>query len=98
MKSFFKCQALDCSSRADLIESMAPCHDAQVVGFFQVSNPFPLTVLAAMSEDYNVVPQHVCHKTDHGQIVEKLWMILVTVYPDSPAQTYFTLSESWTQL
>ena len=35
-----------------LIKSMTPCHDAQVVGPYQISNPLHLTVLAAKSEDY----------------------------------------------
>ena len=38
---------------------VTPCHDAQVVESNRGSNPFHLTVLAAKSEDYTTVRQHV---------------------------------------
>ena len=38
---------------------MTSCHDAQVVGSYQVSNPLRLTVLAAKSEDYTTAPQNL---------------------------------------
>ena len=60
--AFFSAKRWDRRSRADLIESATPCHDAQVVGLYQDSNPLCLTVLAAMSEDYTTAPQHL-HKT-----------------------------------
>ena len=46
-------------NRADLIESATPCHDVQVVGLYQDSNPRRLIVLAAMSEDYTTALQHL---------------------------------------
>ena len=42
-----------------LIKSAIPCHDAQVVGLYQVSNPLDQTVLAAKSEDYITAPHHL---------------------------------------
>ena len=42
-----------------LIESATACHDAQVVGLCQISNPLRLTVLTAKSVDYNSGPQHL---------------------------------------
>ena len=44
----------------DLIGSAIPCHDAQVVGSYQVSNSLclTLTMLAAKSEDYTNASQH----------------------------------------
>ena len=56
--AFFSAKRWDRRNRADLIESTTPCHDAQVVGPYQDSNPLPLTILAAMSEDYTTAPQH----------------------------------------
>ena len=44
---------------ADLIESAAPCHDAQVMGPYRDLSPLRLTVLAAMSDDYTTAPQHL---------------------------------------
>ena len=41
------------------IELATPCRDAHVVGSYWVSNPIHLTVLAAKSEDYTTVPQHL---------------------------------------
>ena len=41
----------DHRNRADLIESVTPCHDAQVVGPYRGANPHRLTVLTSMSED-----------------------------------------------
>ena len=38
------------------MESATPCHDAQVVGSYQVSNPLRLTVLTAKSENYTTEP------------------------------------------
>ena len=49
------------SSKA-LIDSAAPCHDAEVVGSYPVLNPLRLTVLAA--EDFTSAPQNfqgVCY-------------------------------------
>ena len=43
---------MDHRNRADLIESAAPCHDSQVVGYYWGLNPPHLTVLTAKSEDY----------------------------------------------
>ena len=40
----------DRRNRLNLIESATPCHDAQVVGSYRVSNPLRLIVLAAMSD------------------------------------------------
>ena len=42
-----------------LIESATPCHDAQVVGPYRVSNPLRLTILTAKSQDYTTAPQHL---------------------------------------
>ena len=52
-----KCQ--DCRNRAELIESMTPCHDAQMVGSFQVWSPHHLTILAAKSENDTIAAQHL---------------------------------------
>ena len=38
---------------------MTPCHDAQVVGHYTVSNPLRLTILAAKTEDYTIAQQHL---------------------------------------
>ena len=57
--AFFSAKRWDRRSRADLIESATPCHDAQVVGLYRDSNPLRLTILAAMSEDYTTAPQHL---------------------------------------
>ena len=56
---FFSAKRWDRRNRADLIESVTPCHDAPVVGFYPDSNPLRLTILAAMSEDYTMAPQHL---------------------------------------
>ena len=57
--AFFSAKCWDRRNRADLIESVTPCHDAQVVGPYRDSNPLRLTILAAMSEDYTTAPQHL---------------------------------------
>ena len=57
--AFFSAKRWDRRNRADLIESATPCHDAQVVGPYRDSIPLRLTVLAAMSEDYTMAPQHL---------------------------------------
>ena len=57
--AFLSANHLDGRNRADLIEFMIPCRDAQVVGSYLVSNPLHLTVLASKSEDYTTVPQHL---------------------------------------
>ena len=51
-------------NRADLIESATPCHDAQMVGRYRVSNPVLLTVLAAESEDYTSAPLQLRRKEE----------------------------------
>ena len=43
-------------NRADLMESVTPCHGAQVVGPYQVLNPLRLTVLTAKSENCATSP------------------------------------------
>ena len=55
----FSANRCDRRHRADLIESATPCHEAQVVGSYRVSNPLHLTVLAAKSEDYTAAPLHL---------------------------------------
>ena len=55
----FSAKRWDRRNRADLIESMTPCHDAQVVGSYRGSNPFHLTVLTPKSEDYTTAPQQL---------------------------------------
>ena len=57
--AFFSAKRWDRRNRANLIESATPCHDAQVVGPYQDSNPLRLTILAAMSKDYTTAPQHL---------------------------------------
>ena len=42
-------------NRADLIQSVTPCHDIQVVGPNGVSNPLPIS----KSEDYTTGPPHL---------------------------------------
>ena len=56
---FFSAKRWDRRNRAGLIESTAPCHNAHVVGSYQVSNPLHLTVLTAKSEDHTTAPQHL---------------------------------------
>ena len=69
--AFFSAKRWDRRNRVDLIESATPCHDAQVVGPYQDSNPLRLTVLAAMSEDYTKATQHLgskdCGTLDRGE-------------------------------
>ena len=55
----FSARCCDRRNRADLMKSRTQCHDAQVVGPYQVSNPFSLAVLTSRSEDYNIAPQHL---------------------------------------
>ena len=57
--AFCSAKRWDRRNRANLIESATPCHEAQVVGPYWDSNPLRLTILAAMSEDYTTVPQHL---------------------------------------
>ena len=61
--SFFSAKRWDRRNRAHLTDSATPCHDTQVVGSYRVSNgvsnPLPLTGLAAKSEDYTTAPQHL---------------------------------------
>ena len=52
----FSAKRWDRRSSSALTESATPCHDAQVVGSFQVSNPLRLIVLASKSEDYTTAP------------------------------------------
>ena len=56
---YFSVKRRDRRSRADLIESVIPCHDTYVVGSYRVSNPLRLTALAAMSDGYTTVLQHL---------------------------------------
>ena len=56
--AFFSAKRGARRNRTDLIESTAPCHDAQVAGPYWVSNPARLTVLAAKSEDYITIALH----------------------------------------
>ena len=57
--AFFGANLWDHRKGADLIESAIPCHDAHVMGSYQVSNPLHLTVVGAKSEDYTTAPQHL---------------------------------------
>ena len=45
-------------AKPSLIENTTPCHDAQVVGSYWVSNSLRLTILIAKSEDCTTAPQH----------------------------------------
>ena len=54
----FSVKRWDHRNRADLIESVTPCHDTQVVGPYWISNSFHLTVLTSVSEDYTNAPKH----------------------------------------
>ena len=56
---FYSAKRWDRGNRADLIKSATPCHDSPMVGSCGVLNPLGLTVLAAKSEDYTTVPQHL---------------------------------------
>ena len=49
--TFFSANHWDGRNRAAYIESATPCHDAQVVGSYRVSNPLRLIILASKSED-----------------------------------------------
>ena len=46
--AFFNAKRWDRRNRADLIESATPCHDTNVLGSYQLSNPHHLTVLTAL--------------------------------------------------
>ena len=48
----FSAKRCDRRSSEALISSVIPCHDAQVVGPYQDSNPLK-------SEDYTTAPQHL---------------------------------------
>ena len=62
-------------NRADLIESATPCHDAQLVGSYWVSNPFRLTVLASKSE--RIAPLH--HNTFKFQTFKTSFVMKVLI-------------------
>ena len=53
----FSAKSWDRSSSEALIGSVTPCHDAQVVEPYRVSNPVHLTVLTAKLEDYTTALQ-----------------------------------------
>ena len=55
----FSAKRWDCRSSSALIESATPCHDAQVVGSFQVLNQLRLHFLASESEAYTTAPQQL---------------------------------------
>ena len=55
--AFFSAKRWDHRNIADLIESATPCHDAQVVGSYRVSNRLCQTALTANSKDYTTAPQ-----------------------------------------
>ena len=55
----FSAKRWDRRSSEALIESTAPCHDAQVVRPYRVSNPLHLTVLTTKLEDYTTAPQRL---------------------------------------
>ena len=57
--TFFSAKRWDRRNRANLIESSTLRHDAQVVGSYRASNPLPLTILAAKSEDYTTAPHQL---------------------------------------
>ena len=69
-----------------LIESATPCHDAQVVGSYRVSNPLRLTVLAAVPEDYihhgatTVIPRVLQKLFVFDYFLKQLTAINKTVY------------------
>ena len=48
-----------------ITQSVTPCHEAQEVGPYQVSNPLCLTVMAVKSEDYTTAPQQPQHCIQH---------------------------------
>ena len=53
----FSTKRWDGRSSEALIKSAIPCHDAQMVGPYQVSSPLRLTALTTKSEDYTTAPQ-----------------------------------------
>ena len=55
----FRAKRWDGGNRADLIESVTPCHDTQAVRPYQDLNQLRLTILAAILEDYTTAPQHL---------------------------------------
>ena len=61
---FFSAKCWNGRNRADLIESMIPCHDTQVVVSYLVSSTLCLT---AKSEDYITVPQHLQRKVEQNR-------------------------------
>ena len=55
------------------MESVTPCHDAEVVGLYLGSNPARLTLLAVKSEDYTTAPQLVqCSHVDVSEFLAGL--------------------------
>ena len=57
--AFLSAKRQDPRNKTNLMKFVTLCHDAQLVWFYQVSNPPCLTVLAAKSEDYTTAPQHL---------------------------------------
>ena len=55
----FTAKRWDRRSSEVLIELATPCHDTQVVGPYQVSNPLCLTVLTAKSVEYTTALQYL---------------------------------------
>ena len=55
----FNAKRCDNRNGADPMECLTSCHEAQVVGSYQILGPLYLTVLAAESEDYTIAPQHL---------------------------------------
>ena len=58
--AFFSAKGWDRRNRGNLIESTTPCHDAQVVGPYRVSNPLRLTALTSKQGLHHstTAPQH----------------------------------------
>ena len=79
--AFFSAKRWDRRNRADLIESATPCHDAQVVELYRDSNLLRLTILAAMSEDYTMVPQHLQHLDNFPMFLFPLHTLLHSYFP-----------------
>ena len=52
----FSAKRWDLGSKENLITSVTPCHDAQMVGYYQLANPDPLDCSGCKVRE--LAPQH----------------------------------------
>ena len=73
--AFFSAKRWDRRNRAVLIESSTPCHGAQVVGSYQVSNPLRLTVLTSKSADWTTLTTRSLRLLPLWQLLTKKFVL-----------------------